>query len=162
MSWRRASFVVSWPALALAAALACTSAPAQKRENSFGKSRPGGTLLKGAELRDCLARQDRIRAATDDTTRQQAKLNADRAEIDRLGTALKEQAETLDRKNADAVAAYNTQVETRDKLIDSYQGAVPVFNAKVEALKTEQTAFSKSCEGRRYDEDMAAEIRKGK
>jgi len=117
--------------------------------------------LKPAELRDCLARQDRIHGATQETARQQAKLQADRSEIDRLGAELKEQMEALDRKNADAVAAYNAQVATRDKLIDSYQDAVPAFNTKVEALKAEQAAFSRACEGRRYDEDDAAAIRKG-
>ena len=147
--------------VAAACLLAAQGAPAQKREGTFGKGRPGGALLKPAELRDCLARQDRIHAATQETTQQQTKLQADRTEIDRLAASLKEQMEVLDRKNADAVAAYNAQVETRDKLIDSYQDAVPAFNAKVEALKAEQAAFARACEGRRYDEDDAAAIRKG-
>lgn len=151
-------------AAALLLAVCCLLAPpatfAQKREGAFGRSRPGGALLKPAELRDCLARQDRVHAATQETAQQQTKLQADRSEIDRLATSLKEQMEVLDRKNADAVAAYNAQVATRDKLIDSYQDAVPAFNAKVEALKAEQAAFSQACEGRRYDEDDAAAIRK--
>jgi len=149
-------------ALLVAAACAVSPAVAQKREGSFGKGRPGGPLLKPAELRDCLARQDRIRAATDETEQQQTRLKADRTEIDRLAGSLKEQAETLDRKNAEAVAAYNAQAEQRDKLIDTYQEAVPAFNAKVEALKAEQAAFARACEGRRYDEDDAAAIRKGR
>ncbi|HUP07350.1 MAG TPA: hypothetical protein VMU47_09365 [Caldimonas sp.] len=147
--------------LAAACLVVAQTAPAQKREGAFGKGRPGGPLLKPAELRDCLARQDRIHAATQETTQQQAKLQADRSEIDRLAASLKEQMAVLDRKNADAVSAYNAQVETRDKLIDSYQDAVPAFNAKVEALKAEQAAFARACEGRRYDEDDAAAIRKG-
>jgi len=145
----------------IACVLTAPVALAQKREGAFGKGRPGGALLKPAELRDCLARQDRIHGATEETARQQTKLQADRSEIDRLGAELKEQMEALDRKNADAVAAYNAQVATRDKLIDSYQDAVPAFNTKVEALKAEQAAFSRACEGRRYDEDDAAAIRKG-
>jgi len=148
--------------LVVSCALTAPAAYAQKREGTFGKGRPGGPLLKPAELRDCLARQDRIHAATQETAQQQTKLQADRTEIDRLATSLKEQMDALDRKNADAVAAYNAQVETRDKLIDSYQDAVPGFNAKVEALKSEQAAFTRACEGRRYDEDDAAAIRKGR
>jgi hypothetical protein len=147
--------------LAIGAGLAPPEALAQKREGTFGKGRAGGPLLKPDELRACLERQDRIHAVGDETTRQQTQLHADRAEIDRLGAALKEQVATLDRTNADAVAAYNAQVETRDKMIDSYQAAVPTFNTKVEALKADQAAFAKSCEGRRYAEDDAAAIRKG-
>jgi hypothetical protein len=153
------------PAAALAALLVAVAfgaplALAQKRQGAFGKAPPGSAILKPAELRDCLQRQGRIRAATDETVQQQAKMQADRAEIDRLGAGLKEQAATLDRKSSDAVGAYNAQAQSRDELIDRYEASVPTFNAKVEALQADRAAFAKSCEGRRYDEDEAAEIRK--
>jgi hypothetical protein len=150
----------AFAALLVAAALGTSLALAQKRQGTFGKAPPGSSLLRGAELRDCLQRQNRIHTATEETTRQQEQLRADRAEIDRQGGMLKEQAETLDRKSSDAVGSYNAQVQTRDELIDRYQSSVPAFNAKVEALKANQEAFAKACEGRRYDEDEAAAIRK--
>jgi hypothetical protein len=150
----------AFAALLVVAAFGAPIALAQKRQGTFGKAPPGSSLLRGAELRECLQRQTRIHAATEETTRQQAQLRADRTEIDRLGSVLKEQAETLDRKASEAVGAYNAQVQTRDELIDRYQNSVPAFNAKVEALKADQEAFAKACEGRRYDEDEAAAIKK--
>lgn len=132
------------------------------REASFGKGKASGPLLTPAQLRDCLTRQERLRAGTDETTREQTTLTANKAEIDRLGLALKEQMATLDRRSVDAVAAYNAQVEARDKMIDEYQEAVPAFNLKVESLKAEQAGFTKACENRRYDENDEIAIRKGK
>ena len=150
-------------ALLVAAALAATpSLAAERKEKSFGKGKPGGLLLTPAQLRDCLARQDRVHAGSDETAKQQASLAADRAEIDRRGAALKDQLATLDRTSAEAVAAYNEQAQERDRLVDTYEAAVPAFNARVEALKAEQAAFAKACENRRYDEADELAIRKGK
>jgi hypothetical protein len=148
---------------ALAAALAAsTGLAADKKEKTFGKSKPGSSLMTGPQLKDCLARQDRVHAATEETTKLQAGLTAERAEIDRRGEALKEQLALLDRKSASAVEGYNGEAQERDRLVDAYEAKVPDFNAKVEALKVDQAAFAKACEGRRYDEAEEMAIRKGK
>ena len=149
--------------LVLAAALAASSGlAADRKEKTFGKSKPGSLLMTGPQLKDCLARQDRVHAATEETTKLQAGLTAERAEIDRRGTALKEQLILLDRKSASAVEAYNSDAQERDRLVDAYEAKVPAFNAKVEALKADQAAFAQACEGRRYDEAEEMAIRKGK
>jgi hypothetical protein len=132
------------------------------RSSSFGNAKPSSPLLTRAQLRDCLGRQDRLRGRPEEMARRQAALEADRAEIERLGSALKEQAAALDRTSADAVGAYNEQVRARDKLIEDYQGAVPTFNTEAEALKSEQDAFASTCQNRRYDENDELAIRKGK
>jgi hypothetical protein len=150
--------------LALAAALGSAPALAAEkvREGSFGKAKAGTPLLTRAQLRDCLAQQERLRTTTDEMARQQAALNADKAEIDRVGVVLKEQMATLDRTSAEAVAAFNAQAEARDRMIDTYQDAVPAFNTKVEALKADKAGFAGSCETRRYDEADELQIRRGK
>jgi hypothetical protein len=150
-------------ALVTAAALAASQGfAADKKEKSFGKGKPTGSLLSTAQLRDCLDRQDRVHAGVEETTKQQTKLAAERAEIDRRGAELKEQLALLDRKSASAVEVYNGQAQERDRMVDAYEAAVPGFNAKVESLKAEQAAFAKACEGRRYDEAEEMAIRKGK
>ena len=132
------------------------------REGSFGKGKPSGPLLTPAQLRSCLEQQGRLRGHVDETTKQQAALEASKAEIDRLDVALKDDLAALDRTSADAVAVFNAQVEKRDKMIDDYQQGVPAFNTRVEAPKAEQAAFAKACENRRYDESDEISIRKGK
>jgi hypothetical protein len=132
------------------------------REGSFGSPRANSPLLTRAQLRDCLGQQDRVRSASQALAAEQARLGASKTELERLGATLKEELVTLDRTNAEAVAAYNAQVEKRDKMIDDYQDGVPAYNAKVEALKTDQAAFATACGNRRYDESEEALIRQGK
>jgi hypothetical protein len=160
MTTRIVSFC-SMAGLVLAVLAAPSLQAADKaREGSFGKGKPVGLLLTPAELRDCLARQDRLRDGGEQSVKDQAALTANKAEIDRLGVVLKDQLAALDRTSAEAVAAYNAQVEARDKLIDAYEAGVPAFNARVEALKAERSEFAKTCENRRYDEADEATIRK--
>ena len=98
----------------------------------------------------------------EDLTREQAALATTKGEIGRSGDALKAGLETLDRTNAEAVAAYNDQAQARDKQIDDYQARVTAFNTRVDAAKTERDAFSKACENRRFFEEDEIAIKKGK
>jgi hypothetical protein len=148
--------------VALGTALPAAAADNKPREATFGKGKASGPLLTPAQLRECLATQDRLRGRSAETTREQSTLAARKADIERLGAELKGQMATLDRTSADAVAAYNAQVQARDKMIDEYQDSVPAFNTQVEALKSEQASFAKACENRRYDENDEIAIRKGK
>ena len=164
--FRRASLRRSALALTCLATLGAAAVPAcaadKPREGSFGKARAGSPLLNRNELRSCLSQQDRVRAKTDELAQRQVRLNASKADLERLGASLKEEIATLDRTNAEAVAAYNGKVEARDKMIDEYQDGVPQYNAQVEALKTEQAAFAAACGNRRYDEGEELLIRQGK
>lgn len=135
---------------------------AEKAERSVGAAKPGGALLTPVQLRDCLAQQQRLQSRSAEALTQKSALDTDKAEIDRLGAALKEQVATLDRTSADAVAAYNVQAETHDKLIDAYQAGVGAYNAKANVLKAEQGTFATACGNRRYDENDEIAIRKGK
>ena len=154
-------------AAAVLAAVAIAGAPASRAADKPRESKPASVkatplLLSPAQLRECLTQQQSLRSRSDETERRQTALNANKAEIDRLGTTLKEKLETLDRTSADAVEAYNAQVATRDKMIDEYQQGVPAFNTEVETLKADRAAYAKTCENKRYDENDEIMIRKGK
>jgi flagellar motility protein MotE (MotC chaperone) len=128
----------------------------------FGKPKAGSPLLSRAELRDCLARKERIRVQREETTKLQADLARDKEEITRLEKELQQQSSTLDRTSQAAVDSYNEQALARNKLIDAYEAATPAYNAKVEALTADAGAFAKACENRRYDEDDEIAIQRGK
>jgi hypothetical protein len=133
------------------------------KQGSFGvKSKAGGPLLTRAELRECMARDERVRTQTDETVKLQAQMEQEKAEVTRLGATLKAQLDTLDRTSAEAVNAYNEQARAFDQRVDAYNGGTPAFNAKVEALKREREAFVKGCENRRFDEKDEIAIRNGK
>ena len=156
-------------ALLKCTALACTcaglafaQAADPPKEGSFGKGKAGGPLLTRAELRDCMARQGRVRAQGDETIKLQAELDREKAEVTAMGAALKEQLAALDRTSTDAVAAYNLQAQAVDKRAGDYNALTPAFNAKLEALKNERDAFAKACENRRFDEKDEIAIKNGK
>jgi len=143
--------------------LATTAAPAAdkpKKEGAFGKG--GGALLTKEQLRNCITLKARIAQQNDDLTKEQTALVATKGEIGRTGDALKGKLETLDRSNAEAVAAYNDESQVRDKQIDDYQARVTAFNTGVEANNGDRDAYTKACENRRFLEDDELAIKKGK
>ncbi len=152
----------SW-LVALLSAAALAAAPAGAADNPRDpKPKAAPLLLTPAQLRECLSQKDRLHSGNEQSVREQAELAQNKAEIERLGVALKEQLASLDRTSADAVAAYNARAESRDKMMDTYQEALPAFNARVESLKTERASYAKSCENKRYDEADEMSIRKGR
>jgi len=143
--------------------LATTAAPAAdkpKKEGAFGKG--GGALLTKEQLRNCMTLKARVAQQDDDLTKEQAALVATKGEIGRAGDALKGKLETLDRSNAEAVAAYNDESQVRDKQIDDYQARVTAFNTRVETNNGDREAYTKACENRRFLEDDEIAIKKGK
>jgi hypothetical protein len=136
-------------ALALAFLLAAGAASAADKST---KSMGSGPLLTPAQLRDCVAQKEKLHTQTDDAHKDEASIDADKAEIGRSGAALGAEVTTLDRTSASAVDTYNGKVGARDRLIDSYQAKVAAYNAKAETVKATKAAYAKSCENRRYDE----------
>ena len=156
--------LLSFGGAVLVAACLAMAPATQAADNKPRETKPAPTplLLSPAQLRECLAQQQALRGRSDETERKQAALTASKAEIDRLGTTLKQQLDTLDRTSADAIAAYNAQAAARDKMIDQYQEGVPAYNTEVETLKADRAAYAKACENKRYDENDEIMIRKGK
>mgnify|MGYP001246027292 CR=1 FL=1 len=148
--------------VATLAVLSAAQAADPPKQGSFGKGKAGGPLLTRAELRECMARQQRVRAQSDETVKAQAELDKEKTEVNQLGAALKEKLAALDRTDADAVAAYNQQAQAFDQRVDAYNALTPAFNAKVDALKAEREGFAKACENRRFDEKDEIAIKNGK
>ncbi len=127
-----------------------------------GASAPRTPILTPNQLRDCVAQKERLHAQTDDALKDKAAIEALKAEITSAGTSLGEQVATLDKTSAEAVDAYNTRVEARDKLIDGYQAKVNAYNVKAEAVKATKDSYEKTCELRRFDERDLNDIKRKK
>ena len=150
-------------ALCVAALTAPLIATAQKvKESSFGKSKAGGPLLTRAQLRDCLAQKESLRVQGEQTLAPQAEFERDKAEIQRLGSVLKEELAVLDRSNAEAVEQYNAKAVARDKSIDDLEARAPAHNLRVQNLNAAREAFARACENRRFDETDEIAIKKEK
>jgi Skp family chaperone for outer membrane proteins len=146
--------------LCLLAAGAAHAADKPKKESSFGSG--SGAMLTKEQLRSCLGQKAHLAQLDDELVKEQAALAVAKDDVARSGDALKAQLETVDRSNADAVAAYNDQAQARDKQIDDYQARVGAFNTRVDASKAEREAFGKACVNRRFLEDDEIAIKKGK
>ncbi len=126
-----------------------------------GPTKANGPLLTRAELRECLNLQPRLRSMSDEVVAAQAALDKQKAELVQQGAALKEQLAGLDRTSAEAVGEYNKRVQEHEQRLDAYNAQTPVFNAKVEHLQAQRSAFAKGCENRDFDEKDEIAIRKG-
>jgi hypothetical protein len=98
-------------------------------------------ILTPAQLQECVNQKERLQAQTDDALKDKAAIEADKAEIARIGTSLAEERATVDRTSEAAVDAYNAKVEQRDKLIATYQSRVTAYNLKAEAVKATKDGY---------------------
>ena len=146
---------------ALLAALP-TGAAEPVKERSLGKAKASGPLMTRAELRDCIARQERGRKEASDMVAEQEQLGGEKVTLVKQGETLKEQLDTLDRTNAEAVAKYNEQALSRDAAIDALAVRTTAFNARVEAAQATRSAYVANCENRRFDERDEIAIKNGK
>ena len=150
------------PLTALLIALPALGADKPKPEGSFGGGKATGAYLTRDQLRACISRQAKVRDEDAALQKEQAEIAALKDGIARSGDALKQQLESVDRSNAEAVAGYNDAAQARDRQIDAYQARVDAFNARVDAGNTERAAFGQACSNRRYFEEDEIAIKKGK
>ena len=143
----------------LPAAEAADKPPAKASTTPAAAKTP---ILTPAQLQACISHRERLHAQTDDALKDKATIEAEKAEIARLGTSLAEEMTTLDKTSETAVDAYNAKVGERDKLIDSYQARVTAYNTKAETVKATKESYEKSCENRRYDERDLEDLKRKK
>src|SRR5205085_10464115 len=87
----------------LAAFAALTSGPAaQAADKAAAKPAPAAApakspILTPAQLQECVNHRERLHAQTDDALKDKAQIEADKAEIGRMGTSLSDELAALDR-----------------------------------------------------------------
>lgn len=128
----------------------------------FGNGKGTGPLLTRAELRECLALQERVKTGSEAATRDREQIDKEKAELIRQGDELKADLDKLDRTSAEAIEQYRARVVARDKAIDVLDGRAAEFNTRVGALNADRSAFAQRCDNRRFDELDEAAIRNGK
>jgi hypothetical protein len=144
---RLASFAVCAAAL-----VAVPASAADKAKAAPQPVKDKTPVMSPAQLRDCLAQKDRLHKDTDAAVKSKAGVDAMKAEIDSTGDALSSEGTTLDKSDADAVAAYNARVEARNGLVDSWKAKVADYNKEAEGVLATKDAYAKGCENRRYDD----------
>lgn len=138
------------------------AADAPKKEGSPGTGKSAGAILTRDQLRACRTQQERAVQRDDALANEKAALAATQGEIVRSGEALKTKLATLDRSDAEAVAAYNDQTQARDRQIDDFETRANAFNARVKEADAEREVHRQACANRRFLEEDEAAIKKGK
>ena len=156
--------LVCLPLLAMLAVLPglARAATAPKPETSFGTRKSSGPYLTHEQLRDCFAKQDKLRTEDAELVDERAAVVADRASLTRADAAAEAQRDTLDRTNAEAVGAYNEAVEARNKQVEALQTRSTAFNERIAANTQAHASFGTACSNRRYFDEDAAAIRNGR
>ena len=145
------------------AAIPMTAAAADPvKERSLGKGKAGGPLMTRAELRECLATQERTRNQATELNAEQEKLTAEKATLLKRREDLKERVATLDRTSAEAVGAYNADVTSNEDAVNAWLTRSEDFNKRAQAAQATRTDYVNQCENRRYDERDETAIRNGK
>lgn len=132
------------------------------REGSFGKGTSTLPFLTRDQLRQCLADQDRIKTESAELAQAQARLDQDRADIERVGTELAADKAKVDTSDEAAVIAYNERVRQQARRIEDFKAAAPLFNQRVDKLVADRQAFATGCADRRYFEDDLDDIKAGR
>jgi len=148
--------------LALGSAAAADNAAKKGNVLSLGKGQPTGKLLTRDQLRSCLKQQTDLKARNEGAAKTQAQLDADKAEIKLTEDQLRTERETVDTKNAEAVAAFNAKLKQREAMIDAYNAKLPPFNEQAKTLQADADAWKNDCGNRPYDEGDYFAIQRGK
>ena len=133
-----------------------------KKDASLGAGKASGGYMTRDELRTCLARKDKMKVDDAELQKDEDAMTARKAEIVRSGDELKATLDSVDRSNAEAIAAYNEAVQGRDKQIEDFQTRATAFNARVDAKLATHADFAQGCGNRRYLEEDEIAIKKGK
>ena len=149
-------------ALAILAALLTPSVFGADKKAAPAATGAKTAILTPEQLRDCLARKEKLAKDTDAAVRAKAGLAADQTEIDRSGAALEADAATLDRTSEEAVASYNARIIERNGRIDAFKAKATAYNGDAEAVLTTKEAYEKTCSNRRYDDRDLNDLQKKK
>ncbi len=164
--------------LASAAARAADTDAARQKGNvlSFGPSKASAAVLTRAQLRECLAQEPLLKTEREALLRDQAELDAAKAEITRrdgeltaLAAALQAERETTDASKQEAVDAFNLKLrahndkaQERQRLVDAFDARLPAINARAGAHNAAQQTWQSGCAGRSYNEADYFAIQRGK
>lgn len=141
---------------------AAKATESQPREGAFGKGTSSLPILTKDQLRQCMTEQDRIKQEGADLAQQQARIEKDRGEIERMGVELDAAKASVDASDEAAVNAFNERVRQRTKMIETVKASIPAFNARIDKLAVDRKAYAEGCADRRFFEDDYDAIKAGK
>lgn len=154
------------PTVALLAVLAASAgvhaATEKLRLGIFGQGKGAGPLLTKAELRDCLALQERVRGGSQEALRERDELEKRKAELLREREDIRAALDKLDVADAQAVEQHKARALAHDQAVEAFGTRSGAFNGMVGALEADRASFQQRCDNRRFDQADEEALRKGR
>ncbi|MEE4383165.1 MAG: hypothetical protein V2J02_14285 [Pseudomonadales bacterium] len=120
--------------------------------------RPIGHVLTRAQLRECVAMEERIETMQSTIDSQKTELDGAERDLETLGTRLDREAIALDRYSQESVDRYNALVERHRQQIDAFNARVNEYNRLVDDGAPLIDRYNSSCAERAYYEDDLAAV----
>jgi hypothetical protein len=131
----------------------------QPAKKAPAKSTKGKNVMSRDELRVCLSEQDRLQQIGTKIKSEQAELDRQKAEVERLDAELQSKVGTVDPNDTATLAAVKEQGARRDALADAYNARLPALREQSATYDSGRKAWVDRCGNRDYDEMDEAAIR---
>lgn len=147
-------------------ALAADAPPPKKPATTSPPAAPAakskGNVMTRDELRACLDERDRLQETRAQVLKEDAALNAQRAEIQRLDVEQAQKREALNPEDAAAKEAFSAEVAKRNQIVEDYKSRSLALVDQSKSLDERRAAWLGRCD-RPYDEmDEAVIVRERK
>jgi ElaB/YqjD/DUF883 family membrane-anchored ribosome-binding protein len=154
--------------LGLCAVLVVCPAEARRGRRRF-RSRGSGTgvyhgkpVLSREALRECVARQDELSAASAELERMEASLAAETAGIDELNALIERREALVNRYSQQSVDEFNALVDRQRRAVHGYNEKLSQMNERFAAHNRSVDLFNANCADREYYEDDMQAVLSGR
>lgn len=148
--------LIARPALAADPA---QTAPAKKAPSKSATTKSKPKVMTRDELRVCLNEQDRLQQLTTGMKSEQAELERQKADVQRIDAELASKVGTVDPNDTATLAALKEQGARRDAMADDYNARLAALREKSAAFDSGRKNWVERCGDRDYDERDEAAIR---
>ena len=133
-----------------------TKAPTKSQ--SAGKSKP--KPMSRDQLRACMDQQDRLLAMRENVLKEQASLDQQRAEVERMDAEIARKLVALDPADAEAKLALRDEEAKRNEIGEAYNARLPAFKEQGATLDRERQSWVERCANKDFDEIDEAVIKR--
>jgi hypothetical protein len=136
--------------IATCAAVAAGSALSALAQTAPRGTKPSLKPLTRAELRECMNREDRLKARQGAMQKDQAAHDAILLELAQQAIAMADEQRTIDVTDQKAIDDFNARVEARNRRVEAQNERALEANRLVIELNREAADFTTECSARTY------------